>query len=333
MKRANHLLEKIAEPDNLRLAYWKAGKGKRYTQEVMAYGRQFEREQVSLREQILSGEVVVGNYRFFKVFEPKERQICASAFREQVLHHAIMNICHDHFERVQIYDSYASRKRKGTYAALQRAERFARTHKWHLKLDVKKFFESIHHEVVKGQLARMFKDHRLLAIFAKIIDSYQASPGRGLPIGNLTSQYLANHYLADLDHYIREQIGIGTYVRYMDDMILWHNEKDTLKVAFQDINEFVQNRLRCFLKPRILNRSRMGLSFLGYRIFPYYTQLTQQSKQRFIRKMRILMDNYDSGLWSETECQRRVLSLLAFVSQADTEAFRRRIKQIYGQSS
>ena len=106
--------------------------------------------------------IQVGNYRFFKVYEPKERQICASVFPEQVLHHALMNLCHDRFEKAQIFDSYASRKNKGTYAALARAKYFSARYEWYLKLDVRKFFESIHHEVLMNQLSNLFKEPDLL---------------------------------------------------------------------------------------------------------------------------------------------------------------------------
>lgn len=129
-KKANHLFEDIADMDNLRLAFWKARKGKSYAQPVERYRSDLENNLVHLREQILTGEVEVGNYRFFKIFDPKERQICAPAFSEQVLHHALMNVCHGYFERVQIFDSYACRKGKGTYAALDRAKAFNRSGVW-----------------------------------------------------------------------------------------------------------------------------------------------------------------------------------------------------------
>ena len=175
-----------------------------------------------LRQQLLSGEVEVGDYSYFKIYDPKEREICASAFREQVLHHALMNICHQYFERYQIYDSYASRPDKGVHAALHRAKTYSQRQFWFLKLDVKQFFASIHHTVLKKQLQHLFKDYELLTIFAHIIDSYAASPNRGVPIGNLSSQYFANHYLAGLDHFIKEELRCKRYVRYMDDMVLWN---------------------------------------------------------------------------------------------------------------
>ena len=164
-KKASNLLAAIADPDNLRLAFWKARKGKSYSEEVEAYRQNLDANLMDLRRQILRGSVEVGDYRYFKIFEPKERQICASAFREQVLHHALMNICHPYFERVLISDSYASRKGKGTHRAVERAQYFSRKNRYFLKLDVRKFFESIHHDVLKTQLSRLFKDTMLLNIF------------------------------------------------------------------------------------------------------------------------------------------------------------------------
>ena len=112
---------------------------------------------------------------------------------------------------------------------MDRAKKFTRANRWFLKLDIKGFFASIHHEVLKEQLKRRFKEHKLLAIFNQIIDSYEATSHRGLPIGNLGSQYFANHYLAVLDHYIKEELGCKYYIRYMDDMVVWHRDKETLK--------------------------------------------------------------------------------------------------------
>lgn len=265
----------------------------------------------------------VGAYRYFKVYEPKERQICASAFGEQVLHHALMNVCHDRFDRALIRDSYASRKGKGTYAALARAQEFTRKYAWYLKLDVRQFFASIHHGVLKSQLARLFKERRLLSLFFQIIDSYEAEPGRGVPIGNLTSQYFANHCLSGLDHYVKEQIGIGAYVRYMDDMVLWHDDKEALKAAHKAIDAYVCDQLRLALKPAQLNRCARGVPFLGYRLFGNYRRLLQQSKRRFIRKINRVLDAWDCLEMDDQRASAHVLPLLAFIKHADTQIFQK----------
>lgn len=331
MRRANNLISAVADMDNLRLAFWNARKGKNYSSEVQRYRADLSVNLTRLRDEILQNRIQVGQYRYFKIFDPKERQICAAAFEEQVLHHALMNICHPYFERAQIHDSYACRKGKGTYAALHRAQHFAKQYRFFLKLDVRKFFDSIHHDILKNQLHRLLKDHHVLTIFYQIIDSYQADPQGapcGLPIGNLTSQYFANHYLSALDHLIKENLGLKGYVRYMDDMILWHADKEVLKYVYLRINEFVENRLLCHLKPPLLNYSSCGLPFLGYLIFPHHIRLSQRSKIRFIRKYKTLQRRYDTGEWSEAECQRHALPLFAFVRHADTKSFTKRILNV-----
>lgn len=325
MHRANHLMVRIADPDNLRLAFWKARKGKTYSQEVDTYRQNLDQNLLILRAQILRGRVEVGHYRYFKVYEPKERQICASAFSEQVLHHSLMNICHVHFERPLIYDTYASRKSKGTYAALERAKMFTHHYPYFLKLDIRKFFESIEHRVLKRQLARIFKEKTVLSIFYQIIDSFETQTNRGLPIGNLTSQYFANHYLSSLDHFIKETLGIKAYVRYMDDMVLWHNDKEVLKTALKNINDFVVTELKCTLKTPLLNRTSFGLPFLGYRLKRNSIQLTAQSKKRFLKKIKRVETQYNQMSWSEARCQSHALPLLAFVQHADTEGVRKKI--------
>lgn len=325
MKRAANLIPLIADPDNLLLAFWKASKGKRHAPAILAYQKRLDVHLVKLREQILSGNVSVGQYRFFRIFEPKERRICAAAFGEQVLHHAFMNICHDYFERRQFYDSYASRKDKGVHAALRRARAFTGGFAWYLKLDVRKFFESVHHEVLKAQLARLFNDTRLLDIFGRIIDAYEAHPLRGLPIGNLTSQYFANHYLTVLDETVKARLRLRAYVRYMDDLVLWHDDKAVLKNACSMLLDQTRDSLRCELKPPILNKTASGLPFLGYHIFPHHVRLTQTSKTRFARKLRYLHQKYHSGEWSEARCARHALPLIAFTHYADARAFRAQV--------
>lgn len=325
MKRATHLIPLISDMENLELAFWKASKGKRYAGQVLAYQQDLNFQLITLQQQIQTGLVDVGNYRFFKIYDPKEREICASAIREQVLHHAIMNICHPFFERKQIDDSYACRKGKGTYAALARAKFFTKKNDFFLKLDVLKFFASIHHEVLKQQLRRMFKDTRLIEILDKIIDSYEASPNRGMPIGNLSSQYFANHFLSGLDHFIKEKLRIKAYVRYMDDMVLWHQDKKVLQTALISITDYVENQLLCELKPPIINRSRCGLPFLGYVVYPYQIRLNRRSKARFIRKMKAIEAKYQVGEWDEATCQRHALPLIAFTRHADSKALRKKI--------
>ena len=325
MKRDSNLIKKIADPDNLRLAFWKAKKGKSVNQQMLLYQNNLDSNLHELRESLLNGNVSVGNYNYFTIFDPKERVICAAAFGERVLHHALMNVCHANFERFQIFHSYASRIGKGTYAALEQARIYQKRYAWFLKLDIRKYFDNIDHSVLNRQLSRRFKDKLLLHIFKQIIDSYHTSPNKGLPIGNLTSQYFANHYLSVADHYAKENLQIPAYVRYMDDIIIWSDDKNDLLLLGKEFQQYVSDYLKLELKPFCLNSCRKGLSFLGYRLYLDRVKLSNRSKKRFTDKFKRYTVYLNSGLWEQDVYQRHILPLLAFAGHADTYSLRNKI--------
>ena len=334
MKRTGNLVEKIADIDNLRLAFWKARKGKEEKQDVMKFRHHLDKNLLELRQQILSGKVDVGHYHYFTIYDPKERVICAASFPERVLHHALMNICHPCFERFQVFDSYACRKGKGTYAALKRASVFQRKFAYFLKLDVRKYFDTISHAYLNDKLQRLFKDNLLLSIFNKIINNYNVSPGKGVPIGNLTSQYFANHALAYADHFVKEKLQVKGYVRYMDDMVLWGNNKNELLDKGQKLDEYIQNHLNQQLKPFCLNYSGKGLPFLGYLLYPDKTRLALRSKKRYMKKLKTYYYNVEYNIWDQATFQRHVLPLQAFTEHAQARGFRKTIEsKIKGQWS
>jgi len=266
--------------------------------------------------------VLVGNYHYFKIYDPKERTICAAAFSERVIHHALMNVCHANFDRFQIFDSYACRLGKGTYAALNRAKQYQQKYKYFLKLDVRKYFDTIEHNVLKNMLAGRFKEVKLLTVFEQIIDSYHTQPNKGLPIGNLTSQYFANHYLALADHYLKEVEQQKAYIRYMDDMVLWDNDKSALLKKGVRFEHFIAQKLQVELKPLCLNYTAKGLPFLGYRLYPDTVLLTRSSKKRFECKLKKYTDKLHDNEWNQQDYQRHILPLLACIKHADTFAFR-----------
>ena len=325
MKRQGQLIEKIADIENLQLAYHKAQKGKAGKIEVFEYGKRLQENLQNLQQQILSGNVETGHYRYFTIYDPKKRLICAAPFGQRVLHHALMNVCHPFFEKVQIFDSYASRIGKGTYASLKRAKHFNRQYKWFLKLDFRKHFDSLDHTILKKQLNRLFKDSYLLNIFESIVDSYCVNQNKGVPIGNLTSQYFANHYLALVDHYVKETLKIRAYVRYMDDIVLWHNNKKILLNAGASLKEYSESELKLTLKPFCLNQNLQGLPFLGYLLYPDKTRLAHRSRTRFIKKLSIYEINLISGRWTQKEYQNHVLPLIAFTEYANAKEFRKKI--------
>jgi hypothetical protein len=326
VKRAGNLYASIAEPENLRLAFIKAIRGKRGKTEVIEYTARLEENLRLLRDQLLACQVDVGHYHFFTVHDPKERVICAASFPERVLHHAINNVCEPVLERYAIHDSYACRTDKGMHAAVMRAQEFTRKNSWYLKLDIRKYFDSIDHVTLLALLERRFKDQAVLRLIRTILETYTVEPGRGLPIGNLLSQHMANFYLGHLDHWIKETLRVPGYVRYMDDFVLWAHDKATLKAHLAAIQGFVESELKLTLKDNIqLNRCGVGIPFLGYRIFSGRLSLGPRARKRFARKLRSYEKEWMSGHWSETELQRHMEALLSYVRFADTLGLRRRL--------
>ncbi len=324
MKRAGNLFEAVVEPENLRLAFWKASRGKQHRPDQRAFAEHLEEELAVLRRGLLQGDYPVGDYTRFTVYDPKERVICAAAFRERVLHHSLMNVCEPLVDGWLIHDCYACRVGKGQAKAVRRAQTFAGRYGWFLKADIRKFFDSVPHENLKSLLRRKFKDGRLLGWFDRIIGTYETQLGRGLPIGNLTSQHFANLYLDPLDRFAKETLRIVGYVRYMDDFVLWSAEKDELKSARERIATFAAERLGLELKEEpFINRTGLGMDFLGMRVFPQTVRLNRRSKERFAEKARRYEWLLAQGRWTERTYQERMTALTAFVQQADTLAWRK----------
>ena len=322
MKRVGFLIERIADMDNLRLAFYKAQKGKRGKREIIEYRNNLQQNLKLLHENVLSGEVQVGEYHLFKIFDPKERVVCAAHFNERVLHHAIMNVCAPYFEKHFIATTYANRENKGVYKALELAHLATARHMFVAKLDVRKYFDTINHAVLKQLLKRLFKDKCLLQLLGRIIDSYSVEEGRGLPIGNLTSQYFANYYLSGLDHYAKEVLAVPIYIRYMDDVLLFGDDRKRLQEQVNAVIYYASECLHLRMKSPIVQPTSIPIAFLGYRLKTNYIGLTQRSRKRFEKKYGHAIKMWDKGRWSEEMVQAHVLPLLAFVRYAYTKKYR-----------
>lgn len=325
MKRVGNYYCQIADIENLRLAYWKAKRGKEAKLEVLKFGVRLDENLIKIRNGLLASKVDVGNYHYFTIYDPKERVICAASFPERVLHHAIMNVCHPIFEKFQIFDSYATRPEKGQYAALERAKVFTKKYRWYCKLDIRKFFDSINHGLLYSKLERMFKDKSLLQLFKTIIESYQVSDGKGIPIGNLTSQYFANYFLGFADRFIKEELRVKAYVRYMDDMVFWGNDRvEIIRIKNQFVG-YIEEQFNLNVKPAIIQGVDKGLPFLGYVIHSNNVRLNKNSKSRFMAKYKDYASNLAEGAWSQSEFAEHITPLFAFAQYADTKNLRHRM--------
>lgn len=341
MKRAGRLFDAVAERENLLLAFWRASRGKAARPDRLVFASHLDGEIEALRAGLLDGTYPIGNYSQFTILDPKERVITAAPFRERVLQHALMNVCEPYFDQWLVSDSYASRRGKGQLAAVERAATLAGRFGWFLKCDIRKYFDSVPHDRLRAALRRKFNDQRLLGWFDRIIASYETSPGCGLPIGNLTSQHFANLFLDPLDRMLAsggasppdeppQHFGPPRrhFVRYMDDFVLWSDDRLFLLAARDRIGSFVRDALGLELKGEpFLNRTRLGMDFLGYRIFPRRMVLSRASRDRYRRNLRRLERWRMEGLVSEREFQRRSDSLGAFVAHADSLAWRRNLHE------
>lgn len=327
MKRIGNLTQQIADTDNLLLAFYKARRGKHRSSDALHFQNNLEKNIAELSAEINSGLVSVGKYEYFYIEDPKLRLICAASFRERVLHHAIMNVCHQYFERNLIETTYATRPDKGIYQAIDRAKIAMKRYKFVAKFDFRKYFDNISHDILKEKLNRMYKDNRLLSIMSKIIDSYSKSEGRGIPIGNLTSQYFANYYLSEMDHLIKEVLKVPEYIRYMDDFLVFSNDYDVLEEYIVKIRDFSGTKLLLTLKPVVKGLTDNGMDFLGYKVCANKILLTQRSKKRFGRKSRLYVGYVERGIWNENEFYEHIIPLLSYATKAYSKGLR---KQCYG---
>jgi RNA-directed DNA polymerase len=324
MRRSPVGLETVADWHNLASAFHRAAIGKRSRPEVQRFSANLERELAGLRRAILAGTVAVGRMRRFLIHDPKARIIHAPCFRERVLHHAIMAHVGPVLERALVEDTYACRVGKGALAAVQRAQHHIRRFPWYAKIDIRAYFASIDHVLLGGMLARRFKDKPLLALIARIVDAHHASPGKGLPIGALTSQQFANFYLAGLDRLLLEGCKVRGIVRYMDDLVWWGDSREAVHRALDAAFAYTRERLALEIKqPVQVGRSRHGLSFCGYRILPGRRLLSRRRKRRYAECRRDWEAAYGNGLIDERTLQAGYACALAITAHADAVSWRR----------
>lgn len=332
MKRYGNLFEQIVSFENLWNAAHRAFRGKKGNIRVAEFYFHLETELLKLQQELASDAYQPRPYRMFEIYEPKRRIICAADFRDRVLHHAICHVLDPIFENGMISDTYACRRLKGTHRALQRAQQFSRRRRYFLKLDIEKYFPSIDHEVLKELLRRKLKDPKLLQLLDLIIDHPipGGEKGRGLPIGNLTSQYFANFYLGWLDHYLKHQQRVQFYIRYMDDLLLFDDRKVRLQELKQDIQHFVEARLKLELKQRatVLAPVQEGIPFLGFRIYPGLIRLQGENWRRFRKKVRKKEQLYQQGEIEMIDLIRSVTSMIGHVIHADTHHARQHFFQL-----
>ncbi|MBL7802273.1 MAG: group II intron reverse transcriptase domain-containing protein [Saprospiraceae bacterium] len=250
-----------------------------------------------------------GAYTTFLIHDPKQRMISTAPFRDRVVHHALVNVIEPIFEKTFVHDSYANRKGKGTHRAIERYQHYARRYSWVLKCDIRKFFPSVDHAVLKREIRWKIACPDTLWLCDRIIDgsNTQEAPGvywpgdyclpgaaeaqiwprRGLPIGNLTSQFWANVYLNRFDHFVRETLRAPGYVRYVDDFVLFSDDKNWLQAVQAPLSDFLAvQRLALHADKTHVHATERGVPFLGFRVWPHYRVVKKEKTRRFERYLR-----------------------------------------------
>lgn len=304
LKRVGGLFERIWAFQNVELAAWRAERGKRYRPDVLAFNFRREDELHRLSDELRTGSWRPQPHRHFRIYEPKARWISAAPYRDRVVHHALCNVMGPVLDQRLIFDCWANRVGKGTHRAVVRFQRFARRHRFALKMDIQKYFPSIDHAILKGQLARVLKDPEVLALTTAVIDHgevpephHRHFPGddlftpyerpKGLPIGNLTSQTWANTYLSGFDHWVKQELPVGGYVRFVDDFVLLHDSKTVLARVALDVHEALRElRLVAHPAKTVIRRTDEGMPFLGYVVWPDRIRVRGQTVRRFRRRLR-----------------------------------------------
>jgi len=313
MKRHGNLFEVITSWENLCLSAKKAQINKRYRPNVADYHRDLEKNLVRLRERLLSKTYRPGPYREKIICEPKVRKISAAPYEDRIVHHALINVLEPIWEPRFIYDSYACRKVKGTHKALVRIEPWMKTCRYVLKCDIRKYFPSIDHDILKSLVRRKIKCRDTLWLVDLIIDNSNEQeaveeyfPGdglfepfarrRGMPIGNQTSQFFANVYLDPMDHFMKDKMRIKRYVRYCDDFLIFGDDKNELFNVRDEISRFLAGlRLKIHKNKSVIIRCEDGVNFLGFRCFPGYIKLKKGNFFRFRKRMKRKVERYGAG--------------------------------------
>ena len=304
--------DEIISVENLLAAWQEFVRGKRKKPDVQLFASALINNILQLHEDLANKTYEHGGYQQFNISDPKPRNISKASVRDRLLHHAVYRILYPFFDKTFIYDSYSCRVNKGTHKAIKRfrsmfleVSNYNRKTCWVLKLDIKKFFASIDHEILKDILARYIADEDILCLFPNIIHSFKSDKyyhalehdsictkgvNKGLPLGNLTSQLFVNIYMNKFDQFVKHELKLKAkyYIRYADDFVILSPNENDLTLLLSSIRVFLKDELKLSLHPnKIIRKSfASGVDFLGWVNFPHHRVLRTATKKRMFRRIR-----------------------------------------------
>ena len=295
-----HKFEDIISVENLLEAWKEFIKLKRDKRDVQEYYKDLMDNILVLHQDLENHTYKHGPYQAFRINDPKPRQIHKSLVRDRLLHHAIYRILYPFFDRVFASDSFSCRNEKGTHKALNRFRQFSHIASknntrtcWVLKCDIRKFFENINHELLLEILKKYIPDRDIIWLLERIIFSFSSAPGRGLPLGNLTSQLFVNIYMNEFDQFIKHGLKVKHYIRYADDFVIFSHDKAWLEELLPKIADFLSERLKLEIHPDkvFVKTLASGVDFLGWVHFPDYRVLRTTTKHRMKKNLSRKQNN------------------------------------------
>ncbi len=334
MKTHKNLWDKLCSYENLELAYKKARKNKSKKPYVLEFKRDLPKNLSDLHFELMSQTYTPKPLTTFIIRDPKTRKISKSDFRDRIIHHALVNILEPIFDKSFIYDSYANRKTKGTLKAIQRFDCFKRKVSrnntkscYVLKADIKHYFETVDHEILIKIIKRKIKDEKVIWLIKQILNNFSSFPKlssqerlKGMPLGNLTSQFFANIYLNELDQFIKHKLRLKLYIRYVDDFVILRNSKEKLKRIKNTINRFLKIDLKLELHPdksKILIL-KQGIQFLGFRNFYYHKLLKKSNLKKIKTRLNCFEKQFRLGLLDFDKIYATFEGWLAYTMKANT---------------
>jgi len=346
MKTYKKLYQQLYSWNNLEQAYEKAQRHKTGTPAVQEFEKHWQLNLCALMKELRNKTYKPQPLRKFILRDPKTRTICVSEFRDRIVHHALINILQPIFEPRFIHDSYASRKHKGTLPAIKRFDQFLKkvtkngrliytarnanqVQGYALKADIKHYFDTVDHNILLNIIAKRIKDQKVLWLAKVILDNYNSGiPGKGMPLGNWTSQFFANIYLNELDQYIKHKLKAKYYIRYVDDFVILHQNKTILADYKAKIKTFLQT-LQLELHPEKCKTIplRRGITFLGYRIFYKHKLVRQLNIRKILKRLKEMLELYKQDHITAEDILETLHGWNAYAKHANTHKLRTTLTQ------
>ncbi len=325
MKRIQISLEQIAAHNNLILALHKAARSKRHRDQVSRFLQQAEQNLNRMADDILHAGMPYGVFRSFIIHDPKRRTIHAACFEDRIFHHALMNLAGPVLERAMLSSSFACRPSLGVHRAADTTQQHIRRYRWYGKIDISSYFSCIDHNILLSTLLRRFKGKDFEAQLQRLLACHHTQPGKGLPIGSLTSQYFANYYLDDLDRLLNKLPEVLAHVRYMDDIVWWCDDKQQVKQVLQQVQDWLHQQRQLRIKSTWqIQRSEQGIRFCGYRILPGVIRMSIRRKRRYQQCRLHWERQYHLGWITSTQLQAAYAAVHAITQGTDSVGWRRK---------